>query len=165
MRPPLAYFSATLVLSAMAVVYVVGQGWPARPGPRLDRSSPAASRPAPGPPSARELLDRGRALGLRPEQRAQLEALDARWRREAHDLDIELQAEARELSSFMEEAQDRRGATLAELQRRSAEYRELSAELRERRLRHAREALALLTAAQRQAVSPASTSSTPGEPR
>lgn len=118
----------------------------------------------PLPSSARELLEWGRDLGLQPEQRAQLEALDVRWRRES-DLDAELQAAAREPSDFMKEARDRRGASLAELQRRSAGYRELSAALRERRLRHADEALALLTESHRRAVSPAPTSSTSGEQR
>jgi hypothetical protein len=49
----------------------------------------ASARPAPPPapaPSAREILDRGPALGLATAQAARLEALDRQWRRDSSEL-------------------------------------------------------------------------------
>jgi hypothetical protein len=165
MTTRLPYVVATLALTALAALFITGQGLARRPGPSLERAAGTVSRPAPALPSARQIIERGRDLGLRPDQIARLEALDARWRREAHAVDAPLEAAARQLAAFMKEAQDRRGASLAELQRRSADYRELSAELRERRLRHAAETLAVLSPSQRPLLGPMTTISISGDPR
>ena len=56
-----------------------------------------------------------------------------------------------EFERFAREASPR-GASVAEIQRQSAEYRELSAALRAARERHAEAAQAVLTEVQRQSV-------------
>jgi hypothetical protein len=103
----------------------------------------------PAPPIARDLLARVVALDLRPDQAARLEALDRAWEREAEGLEEALREAERDFSSFMKDAQATRGASVQEIQRRSAEYSQLSATLRERRRRHADAALAVLVGWQR----------------
>src|SRR3990172_10736166 len=89
----------------------------------------AGARPVPLPapaPSAREILDRGPAVELSREQAARLRALDAEWVRQSSDLQAAIDDEARQFSAFMKEAQDGRGASLQEIQRRAANLRNLN---------------------------------------
>lgn len=146
------YIGGTLILAAVALLYVAAASGPERPGPRLERPAGTASRPGPAPAvlSARRIIEIGRDLDLQPDQIVRLAALDARWRRESQEIETALEPAIRELTAFLTGAQERGGAGLVELQRRSADYQELSAELRQRRLRHAAEALAVLSGSQKQ---------------
>ena len=151
MSPRVRYVSTPLALLAVALGYTLSQGWVGRrsPSPTVRE---AGARPAPPPapaPSAREILDRGQALGLSREQAVRLGALDGLWREESTGLQAPIDEEQRAFSAFMREAQSGRGASLQEIQRRSAELSELSATLREARWRHGLAAAAVLTEQQR----------------
>jgi len=152
MRLDARYAATTVALVLVGVAYVLGQAWLDRPAPpRPSRTT--AERPAPPVPlpTAPDLLERGDALGLTAEQRARLAALDRAWGEEAAALDRAVAAARAEFERFTREA-SLRGASVAEIQRQSAEYRELSAALREARRRHADAALAVLTEAQRRSL-------------
>ena len=143
---------AALALLIVAGAYFADQGRMNRPGPPRPAASVPAVRPAgpPVPPAAREILDRRAVLDLRAEQIARLETLDQLWTREASGLEAMLRDAERQFSVFATEAQQQKGASLPEIQRRSAEFSQLSAELRERRRHHADVALGVLTERQRQ---------------
>jgi len=151
MSPRVRYLSTTLALLAVAAGYTLSQGWVERQSPRpMVREVGARPEPPPAPaPSAREILDRGPALGLSQEQAARLRALDAEWRRQSSELQAAIEGERRQFSAFMKEAQEGRGASLQEIQRRSANLRDLSATLREARWRHALASAEVLTEQQR----------------
>ena len=153
MNPRLRYLSATLALVAVATAYFVLQSRSERPAPRLPTTVLSAARPAAlpaAPPTAREILDRDVVLDLEGEQRLRLEALDSVWTREVSSLEAAIHEAEREFTGFMKEAQGSRGASIQEMQRRSAEFSQLSAELRERRQRHSEAALRVLADWQRQ---------------
>ena len=152
MRLDARYAATTVTLVLVGVAYVLGQAWLDRPAPPRP-SRPTAERPAPPVPlpTAPDLLERGDALGLTAEQRARLAALDRAWGEEAGGLDRAVAAARAEFERFTREASPR-GASVAEIQRQSAEYRELSAALREARRRHADAAQAVLTEAQRRSL-------------
>lgn len=168
MNPRVRYLTTTLLLLALGAGYMAIQASQTGPAPRLRPEGAAPRRPATPPPppvSARMILDRRAELGLTAEQAARLEALDDRWRQDTTSLMASVDAAEREFGRFMA-AQGPRGAPLQEIQRQSAEFRELSAELRERRLRHATAATALLSAAQRQKLDATPPpSANPGENR
>ena len=138
MKVGLRYLTTSLALLAVVVGYALTQGPAARPAPAPPAGAAAAPRiPPPRPlPSAREILDRGAMLSLSAEQQRRLEALERAWSAESARLETELQAATAEFSRFMSEARATRGASLQEIQRRSADIRELGAELREQRRRH-----------------------------
>jgi len=146
MSPRLRYLSTTLALVAIGLGYALVQGWPARPAPRLARPAAAARPPAPLP-TAREILDRGAALSLTADQKARLAALDERWKKESAGVQAAAQEAQRDLSRFLQE-QGAAKASLQEIQRRSADYRKLSQELRELRQRHAETVAQVLTGSQ-----------------
>ena len=158
------YLATTLALLAVAVGYGVSQRWTEPPPPRPVRGPAAAARPAlpPAPPAAREILDRAAGRALTPEQAARLEALDRQWIEEAAGLLSALEAARSEFSRFVAETQATRGTGVGEIQRRSAEYRELSADFRERRRLHGEAALGLLTDSQRRSLAPATSPDTRG---
>jgi hypothetical protein len=145
------YLSTSVALALAATTYFVLQPRAERPAP--PRPSPALSAPRPplppAPPTAREILDRGVALDLWGDQRVRLEALDRLWRREIGGLEAEIREAEREFAGFVTEAQGTRGATPQEVQRRGAEFSQLSAELRERRQHHSEAALRVLADWQR----------------
>jgi hypothetical protein len=150
MSVPHRYLITSLVLLAVAFGYALTQGRverPALPRPAGVASSPRV--PPPPLPSARKLLDRRASLALSNEQTRRLEALAREWSSESAGLEAELQAATAEFSRFMSEAQGGRGASLQEIQRRSADVGELSAGLRERRRLHGEAAAGLLTDRQR----------------
>ncbi len=151
MSPRIRYLSTTLALLAVAAGYALSQGWVERQSPRpVVREAGARPVLPPAPaPSAREILDRGPAGGLSREQAARLRALDADWVRQSSDLQAAIDDEERQFSAFMKEAQGGRGATLQEIQRRSANLRDLSATLREARRRHGLASAEVLTEQQR----------------
>lgn len=165
MSPSLRYLATTVALLAVGLGYALIQGRPERPAPRPAAQPAAVARPlppAPALPTAREILGRRAALGLSAEQVARLEALDREWRSEAAPLEAALQAAGEEFSRFVREAQPGKGASLQEIQRQSAEYRELSATLRERRRLHSEAAAHVLTESQRQRLAAAKATGTPG---
>lgn len=165
MNPQARSLSATLAVALIAAAYFVFQA-------RIDR--PAAPRPAPAlsaagpatlpaaPPTAREILDRAVALDLWGEQRVRLEALDSVWSKEVSGLEAALQEAEREFSRFMKEAQGARGASIQEIQRRSAEFGRLTAELRERHQRHSEAALRVLADWQRERLAQSRSSAIEG---
>ena len=140
----------------LAAALVIWASWgpfhagPGLKGPAVSRT-PVLTRPAmpAPPPTAREILDRGALLDLRAEQRTRLRALDARWAPESAAADARLRVATDEFARFMEDARGAGRANLADIQRRSAEISELSAEMREHRRRHADAAAAILTDWQR----------------
>jgi hypothetical protein len=102
------------------------------------------------PSTAGEILGRAETLRLRPEQTARLRTLAEEWRAETGPLEAALQAASAEFDRFAAEARKGGGASVPELQRRSADLQALSAELRERRAAHSLRAEETLTDAQRE---------------
>ena len=157
MSPSLRYLSTTVALLAVGLGYALIQGRGERPTPRPAAQSEAVARPVPppaAPPTAGEILERRASFSLAADQVSRLEALDAEWKREA--------AAEQALSRFMKEAQSAGGTSVQEIQRRSAEFRELSAALRERRRLHSEAAAHVLTESQRRQLAAATSTGTPG---
>lgn len=153
MSSRLRYLSTTVALVAVGLGYALIQGRPEMPAPRPAAQPGAVVRPVPpaaAPPTAREILDRRAALSLTADQAARLEALDVEWRKEAAELEPAVEAASQEFSRFMKDAQSSGGASVQEIQRRSVEFRELSAALRDRRRLHGEAAAHVLTESQRQ---------------
>ena len=152
MSPRVGFLTTTLALLAVAAGYALSQGWVERQSPRpMVREAGARPVPPPSPaPSAREILDRGPAVGLSREQAGRLRALDAKWLRQSSELQAAIDDEERQFSAFMKEAQGGgRGASLQEIQQRSANLRDLSATLREARWQHGLASAEVLTEQQR----------------
>ena len=151
MSPWVRYLATTLALLAVAAGYALSQGWVERQSPR-PMVREAGARPAPPrapAPSARDILDRGPAVALSREQTTRLRALHAEWVRRSSELQAAIDDEERQFSAFMKEAQGGRGASLQEIQRRSANLRDLSATLREARWQHGLASAEVLTEQQR----------------
>jgi len=147
------YLGTTLALLAIGLGFGLSQ-WRARPSalpkpPTRDARVPA--RPA-HHPTAGEVLSRAEALQLRPEQAARLRTLDRAWRTDVERLEAALRTASTEFEQFVAEARKGGGASVPEVQRRSADLQALSAELRERRAAHSRQAVETLTDAQRDAL-------------
>lgn len=154
MRLDARYAATTVALVLIGAAYVLGPAWLDRPAPpRPSRATAARPVPPVPPPAAQDLLGRADALGLTAEQRARLAALDGTWGDEAGGLGRAVAAARAEFERFTREA-SARGASVAEIQRQSAEYRELSAALRAARERHAEATQAVLTEAQRRSLAP-----------
>ena len=151
MSPAVRSLSTSVALALVATTYFVLQPRPERPASPRPAAAVSAPRPPlpPAPPTAREILDRGVTLDLWGDQRLRLEALDRLWRREISGLEAEIREAEREFSGFANEAQGARGVTAQEIQRRGAEFSQLSAELRERRQHHSEAALRVLADWQR----------------
>lgn len=154
------YVVTTLSLLAIVALYVAIEASGDRPAPRLPRTAAPVTRAA-GAPTAREILARGAELALTGDQRAQLEALDRAWRAEGAALRASTEEAAEEFSAFAR-GQEARGASLAEVARQSARYRERSAELRANRGRHAAAATAILNDTQRGRLTPVAAPQTSG---
>ena len=145
----LRYLTTSLVLLAVGFGYALTQGRAERPAPPRPAGVAAAPRVPPPLPSARDLLDRRASLALSPDQARRLEALAREWSSESARLDASLRAATAEFSRFMTEAQAGRGASLQEIQRRSADAGELGAWVREQRRLHGEAAAGLLADWQR----------------
>jgi hypothetical protein len=155
MSPRVRYLSTTVALVALAAAYVFWQDRLERPTPRLPAASapvirPASPDPVPLPPTAREILDRVVALDLSDHQVIRLRALDRLWTSEASGQEAAIRGAEAEFSTFMNAARESGGASMQEIQSRSAELRRLSALLRERRQQHSDVAVGLLADWQRQ---------------
>lgn len=147
------YLATTLAVLAIGLGFGLSQ-WRTRPAavftpPARDARVPA--RPA-QPLTAGEVLSRAEALQLRPEQATRLRTLDRVWRADVASLEAALQAASAEFERFVAEARKGGGASVPELQRRSADVQALSAELRERRAAHSLQAIEILTEAQQDAL-------------
>jgi hypothetical protein len=116
---------------------------------------PSSMVPSPAP-TARGVLEKAAALGLRPDQRARLEALDRSWRRETAPVEAELEAAQAEFARFMREAQGR-GATLAGVGQQAAPAVELGRQMRERRRAHVAAVISVLDGTQLEALARAAT--------
>lgn len=103
-----------------------------------------AQRPAP-PPLAKPEPARLASLDLGPEQRARIDAIDAAWAAEKRALEARMAREA----AFLEGTAAR---SQADIQSRLSRYSELSRTYAARRERAWRDALAVLTPAQRAAA-------------
>jgi hypothetical protein len=147
MNPHVRSLSAALALVIVAAAYFVFQARIERPGPPRPAPALSAARPTalpPARPTARDILDQRVTLDLRGDQIVQLKALDRLWTREISGLTAMIHEAEREFSIFASAAQGTRRASLPEIQRRSAEWSQLSAELRERRQHHSDAALRVL---------------------
>ena len=147
-------FTALAVLLA-AGAFLLLQGRPERPAPRLPAGAGSTMRPTALPmerPTAREILDRGDALGLSGTQVARLKALDQQWSREADALHATIHDAEQEFADFAKRAQAAKGASVQDILGQSADYAKLSGELRVRRRQHSEAALGLLTELQRARV-------------
>jgi hypothetical protein len=151
-RIGLPYVTVTLVMLAVGVVWITLIDRPAGPRP-LRAASPragVAARPVPAAPvTAGEVLSRADVLGLTAGQRAQLASLAGTWERDITSLEDALNTATEEFSRFAREAQQAGRTRLHDVRSRTEDVQSLSALVRERRIRHAGEALALLTASQR----------------
>jgi hypothetical protein len=154
------YLVTTLALLAIVALYVAIEASGDRPAPRLARTAAPVTRPA-RTPVAREILARGAELALTDDQGAQLEALDRAWRAEGAALRASTDEAGEEFLAFAR-GQAARGASLAEVERQSARYRELSAEVRANRGRHAAAAMAILNDTQRGRLAPVAAPQTSG---
>jgi hypothetical protein len=149
MRP-----AARSILTAAAVL-MAALSWDAlQPGPRrpaLDvvKTTVPPGRPSP-PPLARDVLASG--VPLSASQRGELQALAMRWEQASAPLETAVRAASEEFDRFAAKTRAEGRTSLAEVQRRSAELRELSAELRARRQAQSDGALAVLTDGQRRQV-------------
>jgi hypothetical protein len=163
MSERMRYLAATLALTTIALGYFLVQRTPARPAPHLEPRPAVARLVAPPPlPTARVLLDRADDLALTQGQQARLQVLDRQWMAEFAGLQASVRQEQAVFSEFMQEAQAAGKTSVQEIQRRSADLRETSETLRERRQRHAEVALAVLTESQRQMLSTSAASARQG---
>jgi len=100
------------------------------------------------------MLERAGDLRLSAQQARRLRDLDREWQTESQPLEAAMRDASAAFAEFMAKARDGRGASLAEMQRQSADLRALSAELRERRALYSAQAIAALSEAQRQRLRP-----------
>lgn len=164
MNSQLRYVAATLAVAAIGLGYVLIQGQAGRPAHRPPARAEATARPAAlrPPLTARRILQQSATLSLTEDQTRGLETLDRQWSMEFGALEAPLKESEEDFSRLMREAQAGGKASLQEIQRRSAEFTERSAALRERRKRHAVRAASLLTEAQRRILAQAIPLQTPG---
>ena len=147
---PIRPVAAALIMSVLVMVYVLWQQAPARPAP--PRPPKAAGVPALGPRyTARDLL--GTSLALQSLQVRRLEDLATTWDEERKPLEKSLAMAQRDFEEFMADATRGNRVRLDDVQTRSVELRQLSAELREARAAHEVAALAVLTPEQRDTLS------------
>ncbi len=143
------YLATTLLLLAIGLGVGLSQ-WQARPAPPRppSRSGELPARP-PLPPTALEVLQRAGELGLDAEQVRRLQRLAREWTADVAGLEAALREAQAGFEQFAAAAKSGGGASLPEIQRRSADLQGVSAELRERRSAHSRRALEVLTDVQR----------------
>jgi hypothetical protein len=141
------YLVTTLALLAVGLGVGLSR-WPDRPPPRPPART-AVPAPPLLPPTAPDVLERARELRLTADQVGRLGRLAREWGAEVTRLEGAIQEARAEFEEFAAGAQGGGGASLQEIQRRSAALQYLSAELRERRSAHSQRTMDLLTDAQR----------------
>lgn len=149
------------VMTVLAMV-VVGVAWftvldrPAGPRP-VRAGTPGAGRaarpPVATPLTARDVLAKADVIQLTADQRTRLAGAAAAWDREVTSLEDALDAATREFARFAREAQQAGRTRLDDVRARTEDVQSLSALLRERRARHAEDALGVLSAPQRARMS------------
>ena len=146
------YVVASLALAVAALAYVVrdtrGVSGPAPVV--LTSTRPGAVSPREPRYVARDLL--AKSPGLSAQQRRALGDLARDWEREESALDGRLQAAQATFEQFMTMARQKGRISVAEIQSASADLREVSAELRERRAMHSEASMSVLMPAQREAM-------------
>jgi hypothetical protein len=156
------YLATTLALLTVGLGFAVSQ-WRDRPAPPRPQARLAALPLRPAlPPTAEEVLKRADELRLSPEQVQRLSVLKREWALETERLEEAVRLASAEFEQFAAAAKGGGGTSLQEIQRRSADLRDLSAELRERRDAHSRQVLELLTDSQRTMLSAGSLHSSGG---
>lgn len=146
------YLTATVLMLAIAVVWTTVIDRPAAPAAARTGSARAPASPAPRlvtPATAREVLGTAEALSLTGDQRARLASLADTWERDLAPVQGALEIATQEFARFAREAQQAGRTRLDGVRARTEDVQALSALVRERRARHADQALAVLTAAQR----------------
>lgn len=145
------YLATTLALVAVGLGFGLSQ-WRPRPGPPKPPPMHTGGLPArPAlPPTVDQILERADDLRLSPRQARRLRDLDREWRVDRQPLEQAVRDAQDGFAAFMTKAREGRGASIAEMQRESADLRAVSAELRERRALHSAQALAVLSEHQRQ---------------
>ena len=140
------YLVTTLALVGIGLGYGLVQQWTRHPALRLPARAEASSHPPPyvALPTAREVLGHEAELTLTPDQQGRLAALERQWKQESAGVQAVADAAGRDFAQFLQE-QGSGKVSLQEIQRRSADYRALSQELRELRRRHAEAAATILT--------------------
>ncbi|MCS6861022.1 MAG: hypothetical protein NZT92_11965 [Abditibacteriales bacterium] len=139
-----------LILSAF-VLYNRYQE-PAGRAPRIERTvlSDVGKAEAGVIPEISSLLARREELKLTAQQVKEIEKLQAEWERVSAPLRAQADQAAERFQRWMEEAQQRGGVAIDEVQRRGAEVSALSARIVRQRHVYWESALQLLTAEQRQ---------------
>ncbi len=142
-----------LILSAF-VLYNRYQEQARRTPPRLERTVLSdTDKPGAGViPEVSSLLARREELKLSAQQAKEIEKLQAEWERVSAPLREQADRAAEQFKAWMDEAQKRGRVAMSEVQERSAEVRELSAQLVRQHRTYWQSALKLLTEKQRAQV-------------
>ena len=150
------------VMTVLAMV-VIGVAWftvldrPAGPRPvraGTPGTGSAARPPVATPPTASDVLAKADVIGLTADQRTRLAAAAAAWDREVTSLQDALDAATQGFARFARDAQQAGRTRLDDVRARTEDVQSLSTLLRERRARHAEDALGVLSAPQRAQMSP-----------
>ena len=146
------YAVVAVALAAVALTYVVRDArGVSHPAPVvLTSTPPAAVPPRDAGYGARDIL--AKSTGLSAQQRRALGELAREWEREETVLDDRLRAAKAEFEQFMATAQQKGRISMAEIQSASADLRDISSELRERRTMHSDASMKVLTPAQREVI-------------
>ncbi len=147
------YAVVAVALAVVALTYVVRDArGVSHPAPVVLTSTAPAAVPPPRDAGygARDIL--ARSTGLSARQRRALGDLAREWEREETVLDGRLRTAKAAFEQFMATAQQKGRISMAEIQSASADLRDISAELRERRTMHSDASMKVLTPAQREVM-------------
>ena len=146
------YLAATAAMALIGVVWFTVVDRPAAPRPVRVAGAAAPARLV-TPVTAREMLANADVLQLTADQRTRLASAVAAWDAEMASLEGVINAATDEFDRFAREAQQAGRARLDDVRGRTEDIQSLSALLRQRRARHADDALGALSAAQRVKIS------------
>jgi hypothetical protein len=146
------YLTTTAAMVLLGVVWFTAIDRPAAPRPVRMAGAAAPARLS-TPVTAREVLAEADVLQLMGDQRTRLASAAAAWDAELASLEGAISAATDEFARFASEAQKRGRARLDDVRGRTEDIQSLSALLRQRRARHADDALGALSAAQRVQIS------------
>ena len=149
------HLTTALAMIVIGVVWITIVDRP--PGPRpvgagSPAAGPAARPPVVTPVTARDVLAKADVLQLTADQRTRLASAATAWDRERASLQAALDAATEEFTRFARSAQQAGRTRLDDVRSRTEDVQSLSALLRERRVRHAADALGVLSASQRSQV-------------
>lgn len=146
------YLATTAAMALIAVVWFTVVDRPAAPRPVRVAGAATPARLV-TPLTAREVLAKADVLGLTADQRTRLASAAAAWDAEIASLEGAINAATEEFDRFARETQQGLRARLDDVRGRTEGIQSLSALLRQRRARHADDALGALSAAQRARIS------------